>query len=185
MTEISNREALLERLVCVVDAYGAEELRWPPEDQRQLAALVAGDDRARQIMRDGQALDQILAQADLAAGEAPAGNAGLANRVMALVEEDGVRTAAQPLQQSAEIVTLPVGRTPRAASVGVGAPALSPAGWLSAAALAASLLLGVFVGASGYLEAATSSVSEIAGLASSSQTLQIGDGFGPIDEDYL
>ena len=58
--------------------------------------------------------------------------------------------------------------------------------WLPAAALAACLVLGVFLGAAGYLETTASSLTELAGLnGRATETVLLDDGFGAIEEDYL
>ena len=49
MTEISNRNQILERLARVVEAYGADEARWPEKDRTQLAALIATHIADRQV----------------------------------------------------------------------------------------------------------------------------------------
>ena len=41
------------------------------------------------------------------------------------------------------------------------------------------------LGANGYVESATTGISEIAGLSVQTDSLQIEDGFGPVEEDYL
>ena len=67
-------------------------------------------------------------------------------------------------------------------------PGPAASAWMPVAALAASLVLGIFVGAGGYLETTASSLTELAGLAGTPgtiETLQLDDGFGPIEEEYL
>lgn len=183
MTDKTNRDDLMQRLTDVIDAYGGDRNRWPEADQRRLEVLLSGDDQARKIIEDGAALDRLLTSAEAVETQRSDRSAALADRIMANIEDAagaGQESAARP---SATIISLPNRRASE--PVTVERPVLTPSAWLPVAALAASLMVGIFVGAGGYLESTASSLTELAGLSTSSEALPVDDGFGPVDEEYL
>lgn len=121
----------------LLDAYGADVTRWPAQAQVGVDSLLAAGPEVNRMLAEAKALDGVLALAPLPASD----------RRMALAD----RIVAQALQSAPE---------PRKSSPGVvipwpgaarerGSPLLrasrSPA-WRAAALLAASLLVGVFLG---------------------------------------
>ena len=189
MSEDMNREAMLDRLCEVVAAYGSDRARWPEKDRLRLGAFALSDERARTMLREAQAMDQLLAVADGAGGaDAPADNA-LGDRVMAAIAQAAPAVAVQePIAATADIVSLADRRKP---AVTPQAPPQAnddvSQSWIAVAALAASLVIGVFVGAAGYVDLTGSGLTELAGLSSDTvvETLNGFDGFGPVEEDYL
>lgn len=68
----------IERLMQILDAYGADPLRWPAIERIAAQALAARDRRAAALVAEAEALDSLL---DLAPSHAP--DAALAARVLA------------------------------------------------------------------------------------------------------
>lgn len=189
MSEDMNREAMLDRLCEVVAAYGGDHARWPESDRLRLGAFAMSDERARTMLREAQAMDQLLAVADAPGDAAAPADHALGDRVMAAIAQAGPSAAdSGPAAATADIVSL-ADRRRRAV-----APAATPAtndevsqSWVAVAALAASLILGVFVGATGYVDLTGSGLIELAGVSTDvvGEALNGFDGFGPVEEDYL
>lgn len=111
------------RISALLDAYGSDPRRWPAKDREAYAdALV--DARLRAHVRDAREFDGLLGLAS-----SPEPEAGAAARLMA-------RAAAEP--QAGDVVAFPAAR--RRWSL-PPLPAIS--------ALAASLAIGLYLGASG------------------------------------
>ncbi len=131
------------RIATLLDAYGADPRRWPAEDREAYADALA-DARFRADVRDARELDGLLGLASL-----PEPDAGAAVRLIA-------RAATEP--QAANVIAFPAAR--RRWSLPL--PALS--------ALAASLAIGLYLGASGltaglfHLPSQSDEVSEVAQL---------------------
>lgn len=136
MDEEHNHDAVLAELQAVLETLGARPERWPPDQRARLMTLVESDVRAAQAFSEAKALDRLLGMAQ--DGSAP--DAGLEARILA---------AAGHTPQAHRPLTV-VGGTDGArgrsehASGGSGQRR-----WQAAALLAASLLLGVFIGLSG------------------------------------
>lgn len=125
----TNNQAARERLKAVLAAYGSDPARWPESD-RKLAPLLSADDTELSApLRDARAIDAALAR-----GSCPEIPAGAAERLVAKVANEPSRVV--PFAARAE------GRPqPRRAAMPGTLAALS--------ALAASLALGLYLGASG------------------------------------
>lgn len=125
------KNADLERLQLVVGAYGAEPLRWPDADRRDLAALARQQTDAP-WMRAAAETDAML---DFRAG---------ADRLP--VAAEAILAAARATRQSPArtVAANAAGRRP--------APRHRIGNWPSAALLAASLLVGIWAGANGAVE---------------------------------
>lgn len=55
------RESMsLERLAVILDAYGADEERWPPEERAAALALIEASPRARAMLARAAELDRLL-----------------------------------------------------------------------------------------------------------------------------
>ncbi|MEL6965485.1 MAG: hypothetical protein AAFO01_22235 [Pseudomonadota bacterium] len=190
MTRQGEYEGKLERLRTVVDAYGGDATRWPSGDQQTLSGFVDAEPDAQAIVREGQRLDQLLGHADQKTGSDEQAERALADRIFASIVKDDA-TAAIPVGQQKEadadnIIDLASRRQDNnLRDAANDDDVVSSAGWMSVAALAASLVIGVMLGANGFLETATTELGDIAGLSVSTETLQLEDGLGPVEEDYL
>lgn len=133
MTQATELAALADRL----EISGADRTRWPAQERLRFAPLIAGNDEARRMMAEAAALDRLL---DAAPAIAPARLEGLIDRIVATAEAEGAR----PVDNVVDL----------AAARRAPAPRVAPrqrSGWQAAALLAASLVLGAFVGTSGVL----------------------------------
>ncbi len=129
------RDGHLSRLAEIVEAYGADESRWPPEERAALAGLRDGVGPAGKALREEAALDRLLD-----AVPAPVPPKGSVDRILRAAAASG--RSAGP---SADIIPMtPRPVAPRAQTTFSGL-------WPSAAGLiAASLMLGLVAGASPY-----------------------------------
>jgi hypothetical protein len=157
-----------QKILDLLDAYGADQSRWPEAAARQFAALTSDDVLAAQTAwREADALDQVLARANSVSA---ARQATLADRIMAAVqvEAGGQNQAANPAAVSNVIALRPQGvqRAPQAGSLRT--PHLpthhAGGGWRAAAALAAALVLGIGVGMSGTASSTFQAVAETVGV---------------------
>jgi len=61
----ANKHIDLDRLTVLLDAYGADRMRWPDAERAAAWALIAADDRARLLYDEARALDGLLRQASV------------------------------------------------------------------------------------------------------------------------
>lgn len=133
------------RVVALLEAYGADPLRWPDADREAHAPMLA--DRAlAEAAREARLLDRTLA---LASDPRPPDGAG-ARLLARMAAEEG----------SGNVVGLPAGRVRRRLEHGP-LPAIS--------ALAASLAIGLYLGASGFTGGL------VPGVAEATEVVQIED----------
>ncbi len=186
MTVDADRDRLMERLAEVVAAYGGDSARWPAPDRALLCAFVDADPDAKQLVGHGAAFDRLL---DLAATDAVgegARRARLADHLMAHVGQTAARerTAQHP---TPGVIAFPArSSTPAPRATIARDQHGPPPNWMLGAALAASLVLGVIVGASGIVEPAATGMTELAGLGAPHEGVgSLDDGFGPVEEEFL
>lgn len=150
----------------VLDTYGSDRTRWPAQVRLELSQLLSGSPEARACLREAETFDRLL---DLAPVVPAAKLDALSERILA---------------QAA--------RTPRmAASRNSPAQPRAPrwryhAGGM--AALAASLMIGVFVGQSQTMAPALDQLAAVAGfedVTSSQQLAQTDETDTVLDEDLL
>lgn len=53
----------LDRLSTLLDAYGADRMRWPEAERASAWALIEAEDRARSLYDEARGLDTLLSQA--------------------------------------------------------------------------------------------------------------------------
>ena len=125
--------AQIKRLNDILAAFGPDADRWPDEERASLVALARSDAEAEGLLREAEALDRVMALA-------PAGNpsAGLKDRIVA--------AAAADADKEARIVPISAAR---AATQGRSRP--RGAYW-EGVALAASFVLGLYLGIAGACE---------------------------------
>lgn len=122
-----DEDARLERLKAVVAAYGADRSKWPDDDRAVFSDADLKDDALASILSDATALDAVLAHASASEPE-PGATSRIAARIAAgtnVARFDNRRTAADP-----------------------GKSHTPPSYWPAAGLLAASLLVGIFLGQS-------------------------------------
>lgn len=123
-----NKEVTLERLAGLIDAYGASSARWPADERVAAEALLAVSAEARALVEQAACFDRLLDMAPTAG----ASSAALIERLLAARP----RAAATPAPARSGFL-----RGLLDAVWPYGSPAF-PAG-----ALAASIMLGVALGA--------------------------------------
>ncbi len=173
-----------ERLERVLEAYGSDPLRWPESDRAALAGYHRTRNRtesseARRAWQEAVALDDLLARANSLAAEAPPPMA-LADRIAAAaVAQSRATEIVQPASKpEAQIIAFPNGArqqdqiSPRAHGPRAthGNTSLGMRSSLVAAALAASLIVGIFAGANGLLQSTLWPVGEVVALVSPVET---------------
>ncbi len=136
MDEKKKHDAELAELEAVLETLGARPERWPPDQRARLMTLVGSDVRAAQAFSEAKALDRLL-------GMAPDGGvagAGFEARILAAAGH-----TPQAHRPFAVVGGADSARRRSADASGSGVQRR----WQALALLAASLLLGVFIGLSG------------------------------------
>ncbi|MCB1549467.1 MAG: hypothetical protein KDJ41_16815 [Hyphomicrobiaceae bacterium] len=172
MTRNTSRQSGLARLQAVLAAYGADQSRWPATDRQALGLLVANDPEARRLVAEAAALDRLLDRKPVAL---PSGQDELIARIMAAATTGGNESARPDAEASGgKVIALSPGRrAPRAAFTTRSRP------WEIAALLAASLIIGVYIGAAGLADPAFS------GLVASAPSQTQSDEISTLEEDLL
>jgi hypothetical protein len=159
----------------LLDAYGADRLRWPATDRLRFARFVAPDDEARRQLAEAEALDRLLDRAEAQGASAFIGGddeRALVDRIVAAATAEGRSAVAAPGDADGagcyERVTVDASpaRTPRAALARALARA-ETATWRrdapALALLAASLAAGLMVGLSGLAAPAVATLTAMIG----------------------
>ena len=145
--------ATLQDLHSVLEIYGADRTRWPAAVRLRLAHVITSEPLARQALTEAAALDALL---DLAPHVSVEREQALALKIVAAAVAQAQEVAAPRLGETAASV---VARKPRSlASTG------SFVRHAGAVLLAASLVLGIFAGASGQLSPTFDAVADVLGL---------------------
>ena len=154
MTNGTTRMMTLAEFEQLLEVYGSDRTRWPLNARASAAARLMSDAGARRLLAEASALDAVLA----AAPELdPAAMSALADRIAALTR----RAPRLVATANPAIVALPTGATPHDAA------GTHRELWRGAALLAASLVIGIFVGQSQFGAGALPALEELAGLSSS------------------
>jgi anti-sigma factor RsiW len=135
MTSTDRTHPLLAELETVLDVCGGCPERWPDGTRARLSAFVAENREAARMFAEARALDALLD-----AAPAPIPPRGLEARIM----------AAAPSPRREPRLTAPARATGRM--------------WLEAALLAASLFIGIVIGASGQVVPALRDVALMSGF---------------------
>jgi hypothetical protein len=156
-------DALLQ---ATLDAYGGDTARWPSARRRQLAAFVETSPDATRSIGEATALDRLLdASAAAAPREIPM---RLVADIMAKATGKIADRAAD--HRSAQVVRLePARRVQTDASPKVPLRPSRAGYWQAAAMLAASLLLGVFIGGTGQFNATVAQLDAYLGGATTTE----------------
>lgn len=165
MANSNPHSARLAELETALDTYGADRTRWPVPVRHALSGFIASTPEAQRMLKDAELFDRLIDQAPRVSSER---FADLTEKIVkAAVQQPRIVTSGTPAQTLA-----PVRREQR---------------W-AAAALAASLMLGIVAGQTRFVDPAAelligSSISEDAGNAA--QVAQIDQYDGLLDEDLL
>lgn len=185
------KDLTVERFEGLLDAYGGDLARWPSQHAPAAEALLRRSAEARSRLAEAQALDRLL-------GETPTPDpvrlSLLADRIARSAAAEGPRlphlSASAPVE-TARVIRLPSSRpdvrmpaVARASSV--RAP-VTP--WRSAAALAASLLMGVAIGLTDIAQTTTLGIASLTETAMSEAEVVMSavqlDTLNALDEDQI
>lgn len=142
----------------VLETYGAKPARWPDAVRERMHALIAADADLRALHNEFSALETALDQAIGSVDDsANHQHAALADRIMDQVARE------------ANVVAMPEKRrsmspTPTRFNRGAGRQALQSPNMAALSTLAASLIVGVFVGSMGTANTVLTPISEALGL---------------------
>lgn len=151
MTNERNIEEQLGALADMLDVYGADRGRWPVGLEQRVSGLVASNARARRLVAEAAALDQVL---NWEAMMSPACHQAVSARIF----------AAAGLTDNVSARPHVVDR-PNVRPYSPGAVALRQSQiWQTGALLAASLVLGIFAGASSTFGPTVTHLTDVAGL---------------------
>lgn len=166
-----NRALLLQTL----EQCGADPKRWPDETRAGLKALITKDPLAQSMTDESVALDRLITKAGEVTGrQSDARNEILVEKIM-----QSVGVTAEPQLRDDTVVPFESARrraqsTKRTTRIW---PDVAAAG-----ALAASLLLGISIGASGVANSTLAPVSEVLGLGPiATETAALSD---PVFDDF-
>ncbi|PLX44703.1 MAG: hypothetical protein C0605_02115 [Hyphomicrobiales bacterium] len=151
-----------QRLRDVIAAYGGDPGRWPDDERDGLLTLLRGNAEAAAARDEARALDQVL---DSAA--APPPSAALRAGILSVAAP--AAPAGTGTTSSAKVIPF---RRPDRAGEGPAPHHAAPRRtmWPTAALLAASLLIGVWIGAAGIGGSLVSETLDFASLNSSADT---------------
>lgn len=174
MKNDATHQDLLAQLERTLDAYGADSARWPEGRKTGLAPLIAASPDAQAMVREAAALDRLLMRDRAEAENVP--SVALMSRILAAARTDDM--SQEPRSPAGEVIALPHRAAPaarRAAEKGGFGVADGWKAWPAVGMLAASLLLGVYIGSSGSLNAAVASFTDVASysVARESTTLRL------------
>jgi len=175
MTNTSTTIMVLTEFERLLDVYGGDRTRWPVDARPAAAQLVARDRSAQRLLAEAVALDRVLERAPL---PSLAIEAALADRIVSAA------------QRSPRIVSLGDAAESPAEAKG---PRLAPSdsvtrAWLlradlrKAAVLAASLMIGVYIGVSNLPQQIVPTLIGASDRTGVSYNLATAD---PFDEDVL
>lgn len=174
------------RIAALLEAYGADVQKWP-EAERHLGVALSAEPRAKRLQQ-ADALDHVLRQARTKAeADAQAAPAPLA--LMARIERK--RTAAASASRPIANASIANHHRPLPSANPISRAAQRPRytrNWTATAAvLAASLVLGLFLGSTTQFEPTARSLGHLAGLSDSTQLSALEDDAFSIldDEDIL
>lgn len=180
-----DRKEQQDELQALLDTWGAEPARWPPKVRLRIAELSGP--AAGPIIAEARALDRLLDMVDeKPAGQTPARTGALADRIMAAANADG-SPASGPVRK-AEIIELPrrpvvPAQAPAVRHGSSGLPAIAGRRWHTAGLLAASLLVGIFVGGTLNIAPVVQEFAEAVGLSQNVDGSVLGDDLD--DEETL
>lgn len=182
MTSLGNPNMTYADLERLLEVYGSDRTRWPVEARAGAGQLVARDAAARRLLAEIEALDRVLERAPL---PSLARESALAERITAAAQRsprmvpptEAGKATLSATGGTGQVVRLPMGRTrlPAFAASRLGG---------AASVLAASLLVGIFIGMSSLPQSVTGPLEQATGLTLSRTGTTIAQ-VDPLDEDLL
>ncbi len=165
----------VDRFGSLLEVYGGNLARWPAQQGLAAHALLQESAEARSRLAEAQALDRVL---DKASAPDPRRLRRLADRIVAEAAAGSIRRdvghqSAPGRDEGARVIQLPLPKKAGARAqpdVPVVAPRLAQPPrrqWRAAAALAASLLMGIVIGLTDIAETTTLGVASLGGTSAS------------------
>lgn len=144
----------------LLEGFGADQRRWPAGAAARFVPLLAREPAARRLLAQAEALDRLL---DRGRGDAKVA-AGLADRIVAAAVADPPRQRSEP-EPSNVVPFGPRPATSRASNGPPLAPMRDRTRWQAAGLMAASLLMGVYLGVGGGMAPLVERFAEAVGLS--------------------
>jgi hypothetical protein len=160
----------------LLDAFGADQTRWTEADRARFMPLLITNSSARRAFEEARALDQLLDQAPLISPER------VSNLARCIVVEARATPRSKILEIKPRAIPSPPLKGLSYVPPGLSSFARRPA---AAALLAASLVLGVFVGAQGALDTTFGALAEVLGLADDTSEIALATDVFVGGEDVL
>lgn len=165
MTNANSNTMTIAEFERFLEVYGGDRTRWPAEHRAGAGQLVVRDATARRLLNEAVALDRLLERAPLPTLDA---EAALADRIVAAAQrsprmvartagDSSRRAAAESAAETGNVVRLPSRRPQRRWQVGPGIGG-------AAGVLAASLVLGIFIGLSSVTQQMLPALEDLTGL---------------------
>ncbi len=145
MTQAKDIADLVHRL----DVSGADRTRWPAQERLRFASLIANSEEAQRLVEEAAAFDRLL---DQVPGADDGKLGGLVEQIVAAAEAEGRPDTGNVVPMRA--------RSGALAKRAAARPVINRNTWSAAALLAASLLVGAFVGTSGLLGSAVPNLQD-------------------------
>lgn len=166
MSNASDNPMTLADFERLLDVYGSDRSRWPVPARASAGQLVARDRAARRLLAQAESLDRVLERAPL---PSLAREAALAERIVVLAHRTPRMVATRLAHRAAPHSPGRSDAGDSGAPLSAGAPRLLrwPKTELGsvAGALAASLLLGVFIGLSSLSQNVPPALEQLTGIA--------------------
>jgi hypothetical protein len=176
MTNMSNTGMTLADFERLLDVYGGDRTRWPAEARAAAAQLVARDTKARRTLAEAEALDRALERAPL---PSLAVEAALAERIVAAAQRSP-RIVRNPTGKSS-VISLPGSEVLQQQQARSWKQQFLRSDVRAAAVLAASLVVGIFIGISNVPQSVLPGLADLTGDRGGYSLAQV----EPFDEDVL
>ena len=165
----------LTELTNMLDAWGGAPARWPADVGRRIGEIVDAEPGAQTLLTQARALDRLLDRGRSASAQVPR---GLADRIVAAAMAAPPAASTTAERAHTNVIALPVRPRPQAV------PAMRGQ-WRTAALLAASLLVGIYLGGAVNLAPGLQDLADAIGLPAQIEPLLVASGEDLIDEDAL
>jgi len=182
---MSEHSTPMAELAGLLDAWGGAPERWPPEARRRIEEIARGEPGAQRLLAEARALDRLLdtgrePRADIT----PARQSALTSRIVAaamaseLTAPHAAAGAPAPVRDERKVVPL------KPSQRNLPVPMLRGQ-WRAAALMAASLLLGVFLGGAINMAPALQDIADAIGISAEFEPTILAAGEDASDEDTL
>lgn len=181
MTRTNERSSPMAELARLLDAWGGMPERWPTEARERIEAIARAEPEAQRLLAEARALDSLLDLGRHTVAQLPlAERSALASRIVAAAIA-GERVAThrdEPSREAGEVVPLQPRRRSRAVPVMRGE-------WRAAALMAASLLLGVYLGGAINMAPVLQDIADAVGISAEFEPTIVAASEDASDEDTL